>query len=133
MAIERPLHALPDAAAQPRGAIDDLDQLDELLAQDDLPLQELAEQTAYGEIVLADLIRRQFTLSLSVAAVFLLLLFGLPIFNLVFPDLGALPILGLPLRWLLLAALIYPVLWILAYYYVTTSGKYEEEFTDLVR
>jgi uncharacterized membrane protein (DUF485 family) len=108
------------------------DEFDDLLP-DDLALQEVAEQTTYGEIVLEDLVRRQRALSLSVAAVFLLLLFGLPLFNALFPELGALSVLGLPLSWLLLAVLIYPLLWLLAWYYVTTSRKYEDEFTDLVR
>ena len=112
---------------------DELADLDALLVEDDRPIVEVAEQTTYGEVVLGDLIRRQLTLSLSVAGVFLLLLFGLPLFNLLFPELGALPILGLPLSWLLLAVLIYPVLWVLAYYYVTTSRKFEDEFTDQVR
>ena len=113
--------------------LDELADLDALLAEDEQPIVELAEQTTYGEVVLGDLIRRQLTLALSVASAFLLLLFGLPIFNLLFPELGALPVLGLPLNWLLLAVVIYPVLWLLAYYYVTTSQKFEDEFTELVR
>jgi uncharacterized membrane protein (DUF485 family) len=112
---------------------DELAGLDAFLATADDALVEVAEQTTYGEVVLEDLIRRQLTLSLSVAGAFLLLLFGLPLFNLLFPDLAALSVLGLPLSWLLLAVLIYPVLWVLAYYYVATSRKYEREFDELVR
>lgn len=112
---------------------DELAELDALLADDERPILEVAEQTPYGEVVLGALIRRQRTLSLTVAGAFLVLLLGLPLFNLLFPELGALPILGLPLSWLLLAVLIYPVLWVLAYYYVTTARAFEDEFTDLVR
>ena len=112
---------------------DELEDLDALLADDEQAIVEVAEQTTYGEVVLNDLIRRQLTLSLSVASTFLLLLFGLPLFNLMFPELGALPVLGLPLSWLLLAVLIYPLLCVLAYYYVTTAQKFEDEFTELVR
>lgn len=120
--------------AEPNATLEDeLLELDELLGGDEPAILEVAEQTAYGEVVLGDLIRRQLTLALSVASAFLLLLFGLPVFNLLFPQLGALPVLGLPLSWLLLAVLIYPILWLLAYYYVTTSEKFEDEFTDLVR
>jgi uncharacterized membrane protein (DUF485 family) len=128
---------LPSAArtvADPNSdGLDEFSELDDLVAGDDPALQEVAEQTTYGEIVLGDLIRRQLALSLSVAGAFLLLLFGLPIFNLLFPQLGALPVLGLPLSWLLLAVLIYPILWVLALYYVTTSRTFEDEFTELVR
>jgi uncharacterized membrane protein (DUF485 family) len=131
---------VPELPAQRQAGLDAEDELldEELpdlaeLLPDDLALQEVAEQTTYGEVVLEDLVRRQRALSLSVAAVFLLLLFGLPLFNALFPQLGALPVAGLPLSWLLLAVLIYPLLWLLAWYYVTTSRKYEDEFTDLVR
>jgi hypothetical protein len=60
-------------------------------------LQEVAEQTSYGEIFLNDLIRRQRRLSLSVAGVFFAILFGLPALNSVAPMIMALPILGIPL------------------------------------
>jgi hypothetical protein len=112
---------------------EELSGLDAFLAEGDHALVEVAEQTTYGEVVLGDLIRRQLTLSLSVAGTFLLLLLGLPLFNLLFPDLGSLPVFGLPLSWLLLAVLIYPVLWLLAHYFVTTSKKFEDEFDELVR
>lgn len=112
---------------------EELASLDGLVLPDEPAILEVAEQTTYGEIVLDELIRRQRSLSISVAATFLLLLLGLPLFNLLFPQLGALPVLGLPLSWLLLAVLIYPVLWLLAHYYVTTSRKYEDEFISLVR
>jgi hypothetical protein len=113
--------------------VDELSELDALLVENDHPIQEVVEQTTYGEVVLDDLIRQQLTLSLSVAAVFLLLLFGLPIFNLVFPALAALPVFGLPLTWLLLSVLIYPILWLLAHYFTTTAQKFEDEFADLMR
>jgi hypothetical protein len=111
-----------------------LRELDEWLATDgDAPLQEVAEQTSYGEVVLDDLVRRQRTLSLSVAAVFLCALFGFPLFNLLFDELSRLSVFGLSLAWLLLAALIYPLLWLLAVYYVSTAQKLEDEFIDIVK
>src|SRR6266516_2480707 len=55
------------------------------LPQDDEALQEIAEQTPYGEILLEDLIRRQLRLGVSVAAVFLIILLGLPLMYLGFP------------------------------------------------
>lgn len=129
----RAVEVEPPRGPSDDGLEDELAELDALLADDQGPILEVAEQTPYGEVVLGALIRRQFTLSLTVAVAFLILLFGLPLFNLLFPELGALPILGLPLSWLLLAVLIYPVLWVLAYYYVTTARTFEDEFTDLVR
>lgn len=96
-------------------------------------LREVAEQTAYGEILLEDLIRRQLVLSLSVAAVYLVILFGLPLVSLLIPEVMAVAVFGLPLGWLLLAVLIYPALWALAKYFASTSKQYEDEFAKLVR
>lgn len=96
-------------------------------------LQEVAEQTTYGEIFLADLIRRQRRLALSVAGVFLALLCSLPLLNLLLPRLADLPILGLPLAWVLLGILVYPLLWVLGWYFTTTAATLEDEFVDLVR
>jgi Protein of unknown function, DUF485 len=117
----------------PEGLVDDVS-FDELAAlpQDDA-LQEIAEQTPYGEILLEDLIRRQLRLGVSVAAVFLIILFGLPLMNLGFPGLVQMHVLGLPMAWLGLAMLIYPFVWVLAWYFVVTSRKYEDEFTELVK
>ena len=127
----------PESLSAPLNEPDELESslrdLDAWLTADgDAPLQEVAEQTTYGEVVLDDLVRRQRTLSLSVAAVFLCALFGLPLFNLLFNELSTLPVFGLSLAWLLLAALVYPLLWFLALYYVSTARKLEDEFIDLV-
>lgn len=62
-----------------------------------------------------------------------MILFGLPLLNLIFPQVMAMPLFGLPLAWLILAVLVYPSLWVLAAYFVSTSRKYEDEFTKLVR
>jgi uncharacterized membrane protein (DUF485 family) len=114
--------------------LDDRDgELPEPVDDESLSLQEVAEQTAYGEIFLADLISRQRRLALSVAAVYLLLIAALPLVNLATPELLGLRLLGLPIGWLLLAVLVYPLLWALGYYFVATARAYEDEFTDLVR
>jgi len=118
----------PDLLAE----LPSLETLEALQPADDA-LQEIAEQTAYGEILLEELIRRQLRLGISVAAAFLILLFGLPLMNLLFPELVQMRVLGLPLTWLALAVLVYPFLWCLAVYYVSTSRKYEDEFTELVK
>ncbi|SRR5579884_1233459 len=110
-------------------ALDDL----EAFPPDDESLQEIAEQTPYGEVLLEDLIRRQLRLGVRVAAVFLVILFGLPLMNLGFPELVQMRVLGLPMSWLALAMLIYPFVWLLAGYFVSTARKYEDEFTELIK
>ena len=95
-------------------------------------LQEMAEQTTYGTVFLDHLIKRQRALGLSVAITFLIFLFSFPLVNFWLRGAGYLEIFGFQLNWLLLAVLFYPLIWTLAFYFVSTADKYEEEFTKLV-
>jgi hypothetical protein len=99
----------------------------------DETIQEIAEQTIYGEILLQDLIRQQFGLGIRVALTFLAILLGLPLFNFFLPNFAAIHVLGVPFSWLILSVLIYPVLWLLAAYFTAQSERHEEEFTKLVK
>ncbi len=101
--------------------------------QIDTALQEIAEQTSYGEIFLEDLVRRQLSLSLSVAGVFLSVLLGMPLIYAIWPELGNVEVLGLPFHWLMLAVLMYPLLWLLAAYYIRAAKRREDDFTRLLR
>ncbi len=123
----------PPIALDDAWSVDELDDLSIEALDDTIVLQEVAEQTSYGQIFLNDLVRRQRRLALSVAGVFLLLLFGLPLVNLAFPQVASLPVLGLSLSWLVLAVLVYPLLLVLAWYFTTTARALEDEFVDLVR
>lgn len=96
-------------------------------------IQEVAEQTTYGAILLEDLIRRQLRLGLGVAALFIGGLFSLPIAYLFMPELMGLRLFGLPLGWLIPAAIIYPFVWALAWFYAHRARRYEEEFRELLR
>lgn len=73
------------------------------------------------------LMRRQAGLGLRVAAVFLLLLFGLPLLNLYAPDLAATRIGGFTLTWLVLGVLFFPVTWALAAYFVRATERIEAD------
>lgn len=100
--------------------------------EDNDTLKEVAEQTTYGAIFLDDLLKRQRALSISVAVVFLIIIFSLPLLNFFTRDWPPLQILGIDISWMVLAILIYPVIWALAFYFVSTADKYEDDFTDLV-
>lgn len=125
------------SGSEPRAfdVLEEADTLAELerLRPDDPTLLEIEEQTTYGEILLEDLVRRQLVLAISVAAVFLAILFSLPLLDRVLPEVAAARVFGLPLRWFALAVLVYPLLWLLAGYYVSTSKKYEDDFTETMR
>ena len=95
-------------------------------------LQEVAEQTAYGKVFLNHLIRRQRALSLSVAFTFLAIILSFPLLSFFTHDFETIIIFEFPVNWLFISILIYPIIWVLAYYFVSTADKFEEEFTKLV-
>lgn len=74
--------------------------------------------------------RRQAALSLRVAAVFLVLLLGLPLVNYALPDLANQPVLGFPATWLFLGVLFFPITWLLSAYFIRASDRIEAECAD---
>lgn len=73
------------------------------------------------------MIRRQLNLSLRIAAIFVAILIGLPLINLLLPDLAATNIGGFPLTWLVLGILFFPLTWALSSWFVKASEKLEDE------
>lgn len=82
-----------------------------------------AEQRRLAQAVM----RRQLSLSLKVAAVFVVILLGLPLVNYFMPSLANAPIGGYTLTWLFLAVLFYPVTWLLSYVFIRRSNDIEAE------
>lgn len=80
-----------------------------------------------------NIMRRQSRLSLRIAAVFVGILVGLPLLNLVAPGAMATPVGGFPLTWLLLALLFYPVTWLLSWLFVSGSDRAEDEIVAEMR
>ncbi len=76
------------------------------------------------------IMRRQAGLSLRVAAIFLFLLLGLPLFNYLYPEAANTPVLGFTATWLMLGVLFFPVTWLLSAYFVKTSDRIEEDCMD---
>ena len=74
--------------------------------------------------------RRQGALSLRVAAVFAVLVLGLPLVNAYWPDLANAEVGGFTVTWLFLGVLFYPITVALAFYFVRKSDKIEAECTD---
>ena len=73
------------------------------------------------------MMRKQLALGVRVAAVFLLLLLGLPLFNAVLPNLANAQAGGFTLTWLLLGVLFYPLTWLLSAYFIRESDRIEAE------
>lgn len=76
--------------------------------------------------LLRSVMRRQAGLSLRVAAVFLGIIFILPLVNLYAPELAATNIGGFSLTWLILGVLFYPITWGLSAYFIKRSNALED-------
>ena len=75
--------------------------------------------------------RRQAGLSLRVAAVFLVLILGLPLLNAVWPEAMNDPwVGGFTPTWLFLAVLFYPITVALSFYFVGASDRIEASCSD---
>jgi hypothetical protein len=94
--------------------------------------REIDEQTGLGEVYMRSLLRSQLRLALSVLAATAVLLGGLPLLFVLAPSVADAHVLGVPLPWLLLGALAYPLLWLAAQYHVRHCERLEAEFTDAV-
>lgn len=79
------------------------------------------------------LMRQQAALGMGVAAVFLVLILGLPLLTHFAPDLAQTPVLGFPFSWFLLGIAFYPITWALSAYFVKASEKLEAEEAQMVR
>jgi uncharacterized membrane protein (DUF485 family) len=86
---------------------------------------ELSE--AQAEEITRKVMRRQLNLSLRVASIFVLLLFGLPLVNAGAPEIANQRVFGFTLTWLILGVLVYPITVLLAYFFVKNSDKIEND------
>jgi hypothetical protein len=59
-------------------------------------------------------------------------LLSLPLLGVLLPDVAALPLLGVPLAWWVLAVLVYPVIWLVGRRHVTGAERSEEDYRELV-
>lgn len=72
-------------------------------------------------------IRRQAALSIRVAAVFMIIIFGLPLVNWLQPQIASRNVGGFTLTWLILGVLFYPITWLLSGYFIRASDRIEAE------
>jgi hypothetical protein len=92
---------------------------------------EIDEQTLVGEVYVRSLVRAQLRLGLVVAGGVLGALFVLPLlFRL--EDVRAVRVVGVPLPWLVLGVLVYPLILGAAVFYVRQAERLEREFVELV-
>ena len=95
-------------------------------------LAALDEQDVVGDLLIRSLMRAQLTLGLRLAAVFGILLGGLPLLFAVAPQTRDAEVLGVALPWLILGGAVYPALWAGGWLYVRLAERNERDFVDLV-
>ena len=93
---------------------------------------EINEQTGLGEVYMAALLRAQLRLSVSVLVAAAVALGILPLLFLAVPATHELHVWLIPLPWLILGVLVYPVVALAARYYVRHAEAIERDFADLV-
>lgn len=94
---------------------------------------EIDEQTPLGEVYMHSLIRSQRRLAVIVCGLIAVFLVGTALLGAAWPGLDRLHLLGVPLPWVVLGVLVYPVLIGLAVYAVRQAERNERDFIDLVR
>lgn len=94
--------------------------------------EEVTEQTHLGEVYVAGLMRAQLRLAASVLVVGALVLGALPLVLTLWPQTRSARIGPVPLPWLLLGVLVYPVAVAAARFYVRSSENLEKAFVDVV-
>jgi hypothetical protein len=95
-------------------------------------ITEIDEQTGVGEVYMAALMRAQLRLSVSVLVAVAAGLGILPLMFLAVPATHELHVWMVPVPWLILGVLVYPVVTLTARYYVRHAEAIERDFTDLV-
>jgi uncharacterized membrane protein (DUF485 family) len=81
-------------------------------------------------MTVADMQRRQLRLSLTLAAVFLVSVFAIPVLNYMAPDAMLTPVLGLPFVWLYVGVLLHLEFWTIAIVYTVLSNRWEQALAD---
>ena len=93
---------------------------------------EVQEQTPVGDALVRGLVRAQLGLALRLGAVLVLLVGAIPLLNALFPGLGAVTVFGVRLNWLVLAGLVYPLLYGVGWAYVHLAEQGERDFVRVV-
>ncbi|WP_287932581.1 hypothetical protein [Arthrobacter sp.] len=94
--------------------------------------QEVAEQSAVGEVMVRSLIRSQLRLALVVSAGFVAALLICWMAVRWVPAFADWRILGIPAAWLMLGAGVYPIIGACAWLYVRAATRNEDRYRDLV-
>jgi hypothetical protein len=93
---------------------------------------ELEEQTSWGTLLINDLVKRQLRTGVVLAGVVLVLIGGLPLAFYLSPTFAAMRVIGLPLSWMLLGIVPFPLLLLTGLAYNSLAERHEREFVDMI-
>jgi len=93
---------------------------------------ELEEQTTWGEVLIQDLSRRQLRTGVLIAVTVLLILGALPLAFFLSPEFATLSVVGVPLSWLLLGVMPFPLLFGAGLLYNRLAERNERDFVDMI-
>jgi hypothetical protein len=93
---------------------------------------EVQEQTQVGDALVRGLVRAQLGLALRLAAVAVCAVAAIPLALGRFPQLAEVDVFGIRLNWLILAVLVYPVLYGVGRLYVRLAEQGERDFVRVV-
>jgi hypothetical protein len=93
---------------------------------------ELEEQTEVGDALVRGLVRAQLGLALRLGTLVVGVLIGLAVINSAIPSLSAVTIVGLRANWLILGALVYPVMYAVGRLYIRLAEQGEGDFIRIV-
>ncbi|MBV9604495.1 MAG: hypothetical protein JO027_05290 [Solirubrobacterales bacterium] len=96
------------------------------------PRDELAEETAHGELYLTQLRRAQLELSLLGLVAFGGLVGSLPLLFVLIPGLERIHVVGVPLAALLVAGPLFPMFVVIGMIYKRRADALEESFRDVI-
>ena len=93
---------------------------------------EVQEQTEVGDALVRGLVRAQLGLALRLAAVVAGAMAALPLLNSAFPELAAVTVFGMRLNWLIMAVLVYPVMYGVGRLFIRLAEQGERDFMGVV-
>ncbi|SHE66242.1 DUF485 domain-containing protein [Streptoalloteichus hindustanus] len=96
------------------------------------PPAPVEEQATVGEKLVRELVRSQLRMALRLAGLTVVLLAGLPAFFLFAPEVSNRAVLGVPLPWLILGVLAYPVLVGVGHVHNRLAERNERDFVTML-
>jgi hypothetical protein len=93
---------------------------------------ELEEQTSWGEVLVKDLVKAQLWTGLLLAFLVVGVLGSLPAIFYFLPSFARLSVIGVPVSWLILGILPFPLLFGVGLWYNLLADRHERDFVDMI-